>query len=247
MRSWFLLNWAIFLVSYIIFTPGQPENKNLLNIENLKVINSKNANEIVLLEVLGRGRILDVTWSPDGKTIAAASETGVWLYDADDLNLPPYPLASQIGPTIEVKFVDNGSRLAAASQDGSVRIWDTTDLTSEPRTIDVNHGLHRAAFDLNGRFLAVVAPESAEIVLWNLQSGQEYGRLTGHRQPIQEIAFSIDGMLASASLDGTTRLWNAETLKLERTLQTHTSIDANRDSDVLGNLTYQLGSVDILA
>ena len=43
------------------------------------VIGSGNANQVVSLARLGRGRVIAVAWSPDGKTLAVAGSVGVWL------------------------------------------------------------------------------------------------------------------------------------------------------------------------
>ena len=47
--------------------------------------------------------------------------------------------------------------------------------------------------------------------------GQEVMRLHGHKSEILSVAFSPDGSrLASTSIDGTVRIWNATTVSPER-------------------------------
>ena len=51
------------------------------------------------------------------------------------------------------------------------------------------------------------------VYLWNLETGEELNVLRGHTASITGIAFTPDGKyMATASYDGTVRLWNMEDL-----------------------------------
>ncbi len=74
------------------------------------------------------GYVYSVSFSPDGRTLAAGVTDGtVWLWRVTDPARPSL-VASLTGPAhavYSVAFAPGGATLAAGSADGTVRLWDT--------------------------------------------------------------------------------------------------------------------------
>src|SRR5262249_50105987 len=90
--------------------------------------------------------------------------------------------------------------------------------------------VHTLAFAPNGRTLACGCESKRkavphEIYLWDPQKGTLQQRWTGHEAGIATVAFSSNGkLLASASFDGSLRLWETRTGKLRRELRPTTML-----------------------
>ena len=108
-------------------------------------------------------------------------------------------------------FSPDGHRLATASADNTVRLWnaDTGQPLGAPLTGHTD-AVCGVAFSPDGHRLASASADNT-VRLWNADTGQPLGAaLTGHTGAVCGVAFSPDGhRLASASGDTTVRIWPA--------------------------------------
>jgi WD40 repeat protein/serine/threonine protein kinase len=200
--------------------------------------------------------IRDAELSRDGKMLATAAGDGtviVWRLEGGSwVKMSALPA---VDDAVEaVAFSPNADRLAIASQDGSLRLWDVaanklitwlvlegsaigalsyspdgrilvsgsndgTIRAFDPRTHAEIHSFNASVgavndlvFSPDGALLAIGGAGENTVSLWHVPSWAARHTLTGHTDAVTALAFSPDGKtLASASQDGTAKLWNVET------------------------------------
>lgn len=117
----------------------------------------------------------------------------------------------------------NSARLATASADGSVRLWQV-DTMQQTATLTGHSGKVRAvAWNPDGTRLAS-AGDGGEVFVWNPDRQSIEKRLSGHQGEVFGVAWRPDGCrLATAGKDGTIRLWDSSTGHVVDVLAGHKS------------------------
>ncbi|MEG4391240.1 WD40 domain-containing protein [Microcoleus sp. BROC3] len=182
-------------------------------------------------------RVTQVSFSPDGKTLASASfDKTLRLWRLDDV--PLKTLDGHQNRVQSVTFSPDGQKLASASTDKTIKLWSRTGVLLE--TLEGHtQRVASVSFSPDGQLLASGSYDKT-VKVWSLKeegmsnilpcpsaplfpcSPSVQFTLDGHADSVMSVSFSPDSeILASASKDKTVKLWTRNG-RLIKTLTGHT-------------------------
>ncbi|KAJ5593561.1 hypothetical protein N7537_010465 [Penicillium hordei] len=120
-------------------------------------------------------------------------------------------LEGHSGPVRSIAWSQDGSRLASASSDITVRIWDPATGQCVSTLEGHRYSVNSIAWSQDGSRLASASDDNT-VRIWDPATGQCVSTLEGHRSSVNSIAWSQDRRrLASGSSDNTVRIWDPAT------------------------------------
>ena len=170
--------------------------------------------------LLPRGNLEVVTFSPDGKWMAAATEpSNLIATDADDMNsgefqvwdaatgLPLGRAFRHTAPVLSIAFSPDGKRLITGGSDGLARVWDLFPQPVGLKPIRETGSVVVVSAD-GSRLL--VRGEDGSVRLHETASGKPLGKPVPLSAKDRKLALGPDmRTLVVADTDGKARLWDA--------------------------------------
>jgi WD40 repeat protein len=110
--------------------------------------------------------------------------------------------------------IAEGNTLAAASESGTVELWDIETGKRTALLRGVLLGYHSVAISPCGQRLAAGSNGQEAVKLWDLASHEEVATLSGHGSLFIILRFSPDGnMIGARNMKGVLHLWSAPSWK----------------------------------
>ena len=156
----------------------------------------------------GLSVIYELSFSPDGNTLACANENGEIItlrLDSNEIKI----IKAHTDWVTSINFSQDGQTLISGSENGKLKIWQIDDNGLQEIT---NYQAHKDAitsvrFCSDGQTFAS-ASKDGTVQLWDLQ-GNKLSIFQGHSNQVKSICFNPNNhILASADNDGIVRCWS---------------------------------------
>jgi WD40 repeat protein len=156
-------------------------------------------------------KVWAVTFSPDGRLLATASEDGTARVHDVATGRPVTTLTGHASRVYGVAFSPDGRRLATASHDRSIRLWDTRSWRQQMALEGHRGTVFSVAFSADGRRLLSASADGTART-WNAEDGQPLAVVPASSGRLYRAEFGppAGNLIATASDDCLVRLWDGD-------------------------------------
>jgi WD40 repeat protein len=183
-----------------------------------------------LIKNMDRGQFVEpygCAFAPDSKsfTIAGAGRNfEIWNMDPDpDKIAHKRMLTGHQSHVPSTCWAPDSTRLASASMDGTVKLWDISK-AGDPllRTLTGHdHSVNAVAWSTDGLLIASGSSDKT-VKIWDANTGVCKKTLSGHSEAVTCVAITPDSRIViSASMDRTVKIWDPATGTCLQTLTGH--------------------------
>jgi len=188
-----------------------------------EVITADTIQNLTKIAAWGTGQIYDTALSPDASQVAAATSTGVWVYDTASLQ-EQFHITTQAA-ALHVAFSPDGKWIASGEMDGKTHLWQAADGAQVGELEEGQGWITHVMFSPDGRFLLtfnwlIEADGSFQYRgrLWNLKTQTIALSFAAHSFVAQAelAAFAPDGMALTVIVPTQVETWDLTSLELTR-------------------------------
>ncbi len=143
---------------------------------------------------LGKGKIYQLKYFPDGKRLAVATSIGIHIYDVQT-GEPLDLLTGHTGPIECIVFSPDGRTFATGSEDNTIRLWDANTGKHKATCIGHEDDISFITFNPAGDILASVDYDESNR-FWDVQTGKQLKTaIESDVTPTYALTYSPDGAL----------------------------------------------------
>jgi WD40 repeat protein len=151
--------------------------------------------------------VMDVAFSPDGKTLASVGHSSVRIWNvATGRELRRY----QLFPSFyRGAFAPDGGKLWLQTYEGLIYVWNLSAAMDSGLQPGPVKGLHPWFFALSPDGKLLVTGKEKSIRLWEIATGKELRELEGHEAAVLKAVYSRDGKVLATSSSREIIVWDA--------------------------------------
>lgn len=203
---------------------------------------------------IGKGKLGEIAYFPDGTRFAIATSLGIWVYDSISGN-ELYQLTDYTNGVYLIRFSSDGNTIATESPDGQILLWGVNTGNHIHTLSDDDFGLYDPVFSPNGKIIAVQCAEKftnfqKTLRLYDVKTGKYINTISEPTNRFYNIRFSPDNKTLLTWQYGKIHLWDVATWQKLKTINDPSEeYQGNKIKDIQlspdGRMIYVLSSVRI--